>query len=196
MPRDCTATSAIARHEYNCGMQTTQTLPAEHALLARDIAVQNLRAEHAVTRRVIEAIPLDKGSYSPDAVTKSAVDLAWHIVAAEHRFLNAVVVGAFDFSNTGRPADVATSADIARWYAGVFDDDMRQIAALSPEELSKPIDFRGIITLPAVSFLLVGLKHSIHHRGQLSMYLRPMGAKVPSIYGESYDSAMAKKAPA
>ena len=38
---------------------------------------------------------------------------------------------------------------------------------------------------------MIGLKHSIHHRGQLSMYLRPMGAKVPSIYGESYDSAQA-----
>ena len=175
-------------------MQTTQTLPAENALLARDIAVQNLRAEHAVTRRVIEAIPVDKGAYTPDAVTKSAVDLAWHIVAAEHRFLNAVVSGGFDFTNTGRPADVATSADISRWYAGVFDQDMRELAALSADQLSKPIDFRGIVTLPAVSFLLVGLKHSIHHRGQLSMYLRPMGAKVPSIYGESYDSALAKKA--
>jgi uncharacterized damage-inducible protein DinB len=40
------------------------------------------------------------------------------------------------------------------------------------------------------------LNHSIHHRGQLSMYLRPMGAKVPSIYGESYDSAQARQAKA
>ena len=47
---------------------------------------------------------------------------------------------------------------------------------------------------PAVAYLQVGLNHSIHHRGQLSMYLRPMGAKVPSIYGESYDSALAKQA--
>ena len=61
------------------------------------------------------------------------------------------------------------------------------------EQLTNPIDFRGIITLPAVTFLMIGLKHSIHHRGQLSMYLRPMGAKVPSIYGESYDSAQARK---
>ena len=169
-------------------------LPADQALVARENLIANLRMEHPVTRRVIDAIPLDKGDYSPDAVTKSAVDLAWHIVAAEHRFLNAVVSGAFDFTNTGRPADVATSADISRWYAGVFDQDMRELAALSADQLSKPIDFRGIVTLPAVSFLLVGLKHSIHHRGQLSMYLRPMGAKVPSIYGESYDSALAKKA--
>jgi uncharacterized damage-inducible protein DinB len=177
-------------------MQPPQTLSAEQALFARDIAVQNLSAEHAVTRRVIEAIPPEKGDYSPDAVTKSAVDLAWHIVAAEHRFLNAVVTGAFDFSGSGRPSELATSGDIARWYAAVFEDDMRHVNALGPGQLTKPIDFRGIITLPAVSFMMIGLKHSIHHRGQLSMYLRPMGAKVPSIYGESYDSAMAKKAQA
>jgi uncharacterized damage-inducible protein DinB len=41
-------------------------------------------------------------------------------------------------------------------------------------------------------FLAVGLHHTIHHRGQLSSYLRSMGAKVPSIYGESYDAAQAR----
>ena len=51
------------------------------------------------------------------------------------------------------------------------------------------IDFRGMFQLPAVGFLQLASNHTIHHRGQLSMYLRPMGAKVPSIYGESYDAA-------
>lgn len=55
------------------------------------------------------------------------------------------------------------------------------------------LDFRGIFQRPAVSFLLFGLNHTIHHRGQLSSYLGCMGAKVPAIYGESYDSAQAKK---
>ena len=174
-------------------MQPTQTLPADQALVARENLITNLRMEHPVTRRVIDAIPLDKGDYSPDAVTKSAVDLAWHIVAAEHRFLDAVVTGVFNYGNSGRPAEMTTSADISNWYARTFADDLARVSALGAEQLTKPIDFRGIITLPAVSFLLIGLKHSIHHRGQLSMYLRPMGAKVPSIYGESYDSAMAKE---
>jgi len=48
--------------------------------------------------------------------------------------------------------------------------------------------------LPAVMYAGFILHHSVHHRGQLSMYLRPMGAKVPAIYGESYDSAQARKA--
>jgi uncharacterized damage-inducible protein DinB len=63
----------------------------------------------------------------------------------------------------------------------------------SGEQLAKMIDFRGMFQLPAVAFLDLGLRHSIHHRGQLSVYLRPAGGKVPAIYGESYDSAEAKK---
>jgi hypothetical protein len=60
--------------------------------------------------------------------------------------------------------------------------------------LAKPMDFRGLLTLPSVAFLRVGLSHSVHHRGQLSMYLRPIGAAVPSIYGESYDAKTAREA--
>jgi len=41
---------------------------------------------------------------------------------------------------------------------------------------------------------MMGLHHTIHHRGQLSSYLRSMGARVPSVYGESYDDAQARKA--
>ena len=58
------------------------------------------------------------------------------------------------------------------------------------------VDFRGIFQLPAVMYLQTAQVHSIHHRGQLTMYLGPMGAKVPAIYGESFDSAEAKKAAA
>jgi uncharacterized damage-inducible protein DinB len=149
-----------------------------------------------VTRRVVDALPGDRGDYRPDAVAKSAVDLAWHIVTAEHRFMDAVVTGVFDYSNTGRPDALTTTADVSRWYAATFEDDLRRVAELPPERLANPIDFRGIVTLPAVTFLMIGLKHSIHHRGQLSTYLRPMGATVPSIYGESYDTAQAGKEPA
>jgi len=175
---------------------TPPPLEPHQASFARDIALTHLRAEHLVTRRVVDAIPVDRGDYRPDAIAKSAVDLAWHIVAAEHRFMDAVVTGVFDYSNTGRPDALTNTAEISRWYAGAFEQDIRRIVALPAEHLARPIDFRGIITLPAVTFLMIGLKHSIHHRGQLSMYLRPMGAKVPSIYGESYDSAQAAREPA
>ena len=65
---------------------------------------------------------------------------------------------------------------------------------MTPEQLSKVLDFRGVFQMPAVGLLQAALNHSIHHRGQLSTYLRPMGGKVPAIDGESYDSAEARKA--
>jgi len=153
-----------------------------------------LKREHAITRGVIEAIPRDKGDHRPDEVCKSAVDLAWHIVGAEHRFMDAVANGVFDFTNSGRPAELKTSADVAAWYADMFPRDAARVAALPVDALTKVVDFRGIFQLPAVAYLQSAQVHSIHHRGQLSMYLRPMGAKVPAIYGESYDSAQAKAA--
>jgi len=113
-------------------------------------------------------------------------------VGAEHRFSEAVINGVFDFTNPGRPAELTNSSDIARWYAETTQRDIIRIAALPVDALLKIIDFRGLFQRPAVTFLDTSLHHVIHHRGQLSMYLRPMGAKVPAIYGESYDSARAK----
>jgi uncharacterized damage-inducible protein DinB len=153
-----------------------------------------LRNEHRITKQIIEAIPVDKGDYRPDPVSKSALELAWHIVAAEHRFLDGIAAGQFDFTPNHRPEDVRDSAAIATWYAKNFESDFARISKLNGEQLTKIIDFRGLFQLPAVAYAQFNLSHSIHHRGQLSTYLRPMGAKVPSIYGESYDATEARKA--
>ena len=167
-------------------------LQPEHALLLRDSALRSYKSEQPVTQRVIEAIPLDKGHFKMDDAGKTALDLAWHIVGAEHKFQDFVVTGIFDLTPTPRPAHLDNSAAIARWYADTAAADLERVSAVPAEALVKVIDFRGLFKFPAVNFLQVGLNHSIHHRGQLTMYLRPMGAKVPPIYGESYDSARAK----
>jgi uncharacterized damage-inducible protein DinB len=57
---------------------------------------------------------------------------------------------------------------------------------MSGEEAARIVEF-GPFKLPALSYVTFAVNHSIHHRGQLSAYLRPMGAKVPSIYGPSAD---------
>ena len=169
------------------------SMQPEQAIFLQQMALPSLKNEHGTTRRVIEAIPLDK-DYRPDPNAKSGLELAWHISAAQHRFLSGVVVGAFDFSPIHRPESVRSSADIAAWFGHSFEGNFEKVAALSGEQLAKIIDFRGLFQFPAVMYLQFHLNHEIHHRGQLSTYLRPMGGKVPAIYGESYDSAEAKKA--
>jgi uncharacterized damage-inducible protein DinB len=169
-------------------------LQPEQAMAALHMALPAIQKEQQTTRSVIEAIPLNNGDYRPEAVAKTALDLAWHIVAAEHRFYSGVAAGEFDFTPRHRPEDVKNSADIAKLYGEMSAKDLEALKKMSGEELAKMIDFRGMFQLPAVGFLDLGLRHSIHHRGQLSTYLRPAGGKVPAIYGESYDSAEAKKA--
>jgi uncharacterized damage-inducible protein DinB len=170
------------------------TMQPEQALFLREWMLGALKLEHPITRGVIDAIPIDKGLYRPDTIVKSADDLAWHIVGAEHRFMDAVAKGAFDLTPSPRPDDIRSSADISRWYADIFKADVARVEALPVEALLQIVDFRGIFQLPAVAYLHTAHIHSIHHRGQLSMYLRPMGARVPAIYGESYDSALARNA--
>jgi uncharacterized damage-inducible protein DinB len=153
-------------------------------------AVKN---EHRITRSVIEAIPQSNADYRPDPHAKNAMEIAWHIAASEERFYSAIADGAFDFSPIPRPESVQTPAQVGQWYGESFDKNFERFPNLSGEHLAKILDFRGIFQLPAVSWFSFSLNHSIHHRGQLSTYLRAMGGKVPAIYGQSYDSEAAKK---
>ena len=167
---------------------------AEASFLLHDVYLPALKNEHRTTKNVMEAIPLDKGDYRPDEISKTAMELAWHIVGAENRFMDAVLTGEFNLTPNPRPDSVKNSADLLASYKQDFEPRFEKLTKLSTEQLLKIVDFRGMFKLPAVMFLSFMMHHSVHHRGQLSMYLRPMGAKVPSIYGESYDVAQARKA--
>jgi uncharacterized damage-inducible protein DinB len=161
--------------------------------LVRDFFVPVYANEHPLTRSVIASIPADKAGYSPDAVARPAIDLAWHIVSAEIRFIKAVASGAFDYGNSTRPDAVSSPMDVVNWYSGAFESALDRLKLTAGDQLMKAIDFRGIFSLPAYAYLQSGISHTIHHRGQLTTYLRPMGARVPSIYGESYDSRQARE---
>jgi uncharacterized damage-inducible protein DinB len=166
----------------------------ENASFLLQYSLPSVKNEHRSTRSVIEAIPQSHADYRPDPYSKTAMELAWHIVAAEHRFYGGVVAGAFDFSPIHKPETVKTGGDIGKWYGDSFAKTFEELSKLSGEQLVKIIDFRGFFQLPAVAYINFALHHTIHHRGQLSTYLRAMGGKVPAIYGESHDSAEAKNA--
>jgi len=171
-----------------------QTLTHEQALFLLHYSLPIVEREHQTTRAVIAAIPSTHADYRPDPNSKTAMELAWHIAAAENRFFTGIPVGAFDFTPNHQPDDVKTGPDIARWYDESFSRNSAIISKMSAEQACKVIDFRGIFQRPSASYLLSAISHTVHHRGQLSTYLRAMGGKVPAIYGESYDSALAKSA--
>jgi uncharacterized damage-inducible protein DinB len=65
---------------------------------------------------------------------------------------------------------------------------LNRVRALPGDKLTNVIDMFGVIQAPGVNFLAITIKHSVHHRGQLSTYLRPMGGQVPGIYGPTADT--------
>src|SRR5450432_1801782 len=142
--------------------------PEQANFLLQGVYLPGLKNEHRITKSVIEAIPLDKGDYRPDAISKSALDLAWHITATEMRFMDALPAGEFDFSPRPRPDSIKNSADLTGWYTSNFETRFEKLTKLSNEQLLKIVDFRGMFQLPAVMYLNFLLHHSVHHRGQLS----------------------------
>jgi uncharacterized damage-inducible protein DinB len=170
-------------------------MTADQATFLLGIFMGTLSKESVATKNVIAAIPADKGDYKPDDYSKCSLELARHIAAAEARLTSIPIEGKFDPSGPSPiPESVKTPAELAAWYEQSMADKLQKLQALTPAQLTNVVDFRGLVQLPAVMYLEFASNHSIHHRGQLSAYLRAMGSKVPAIYGDSYDSAAAKKA--
>jgi len=160
--------------------------PEQATFLLHEVYLPQIRNEQTTTRRVIQAIPADKGDYKPDPKSMSAMDLARHIASAEVFFMSGVAAGKFDRSSAAIGEDVKTPNDLAAWYDENFPKAAEKLAKTNPEDLVKNISF-AVFNQPAINFVSVMMNHSIHHRGHLSAYLRPMGAKIPRIYGGSAD---------
>jgi len=162
-------------------------MQAEQARFLLNYLMRQVEDESGTTKKVLAAIPEDKKDYRPHPVAKTAMELAWHTASSDLWFLDGVAKGAFAMDEGKMPAEIAGVADLVRFYESKMGPAIAQVRALSDEQLLKPIPFFGVMNEPAVRYLSWLLVHGIHHRGQLSTYLRAMGAKVPSIYGGSAD---------
>jgi len=159
----------------------------DQAKIFRDVYVATLKFEHTATKRCIAAIPDGKGDYAPHPTNMTATGLAWHLASSEMWFMDGVIDGQFNFSGeSARPEGVNSGAEIAAWYENAFAQHVARLEVMSGEALAKDVQF-AMFNDPAVTYLSFAIRHSVHHRGQLSAYLRPMGAKVPAIYGGSAD---------
>lgn len=164
----------------------TISITPEFAGTFRDIMLDALQHESTATKRVIGNIPEDKKDYRPHPKSRSAWELATHLATSDMWFLNGVADQ--NFAWTGEPPVPAqTVADLLNWYEENHKKALARVRAMKPNDLAKNVEFFGIMNHPAAIYLRMALEHTIHHRGQLSTYLRPMGAKVPDIMGGSAD---------
>ena len=157
----------------------------ETAKALLDFLLPQLEQEFATTRKVLAAVPAATCQYKPSEKCMSGLELAMHIALSEDFFLRGVRDGKFEW----KTQEFAGPGAVLAYYERTVPALLAEVGGLPAEKLARPIAF-AIWNEPAVTYLAIDLKHGIHHRGQLSSYLRPMGAKVPSIYGPSADEPL------
>ncbi|MGE5360178.1 MAG: DinB family protein [Bacteroidales bacterium] len=145
--------------------------------------------EAPATRKVLSRIP--EGDYRPDPKSRTAREIAWLIVREEIALGAGMQKGQFEWSEVAAPP---TSAEVLAAYDRHHDEVTNQLQALDPArwEQKMPFVFQGqeVMSAPGFENAWGFLLDMIHHRGQISTYLRPMGSTVPQIYGPSADEPM------
>jgi uncharacterized damage-inducible protein DinB len=167
--------------------QTAQpALSPEFAIGLREVAVEGLTREMEATKKVIAAIPEDKRDYRPDPKARTAWELAWHLASCDVQMADEVADMKFSMEPRFKE-EPKTVAELVTWYDSNLKRALDRVRSMNAEQLCYPVDFYGVFNFPAVFYLSFINNHSIHHRGALAVYLRPMGSKVPAIYGGSAD---------
>jgi uncharacterized damage-inducible protein DinB len=146
--------------------------------------------EHPVFLKVLRALPHEQLDYKPHEKNTAAGELAWQLAEEQRGLATLIDTGVIDWEQKPRPG---TLDEIVSSYEAAGDALKSRLSGITEEKWNSPGDFRmggqsvwaGKIKDLAWGFLF----DTIHHRGQLSAYIRPMGGKVPSIYGPSADDA-------
>ena len=139
-------------------------------------------AEAKTTRKVIARIP-EGSDYRPDPKSRTAKDIAWQIVCEEKMIIDALEGGKAEWAPPPIPA---TMKEIVDAYEKQSARIVERWNALPEEKWNGSLEFFGG-QRPASSMAWSFLFDIVHHRGQISTYLRPMGSTVPQIYGPSGD---------
>jgi uncharacterized damage-inducible protein DinB len=165
---------------------TQSSVTPEFAAGLRDVFLQTIASERDITKRVVAAVPSTKTDYKHDPKGRTALELATHVVESDVWFLNSIADGAFNFDPEKSLKPFKSAAEAVAWYEKNFQPAFDRVAKLPGEKLVQVVDFFGM-KMPNYQYLMFAINHAVHHRGQLSTFLRPMGGKVPDIYGGSAD---------
>ena len=153
--------------------------------------LQEFDAEAKTTRRVLERVPTDKLTWKPHPKSMSLGALALHVAAAPGVIIGWCCEDETNFSGKTPPPPESTDQILAAHDASV-KKVKETIPAIGDEGMQKNWTAKAgdqtLMTMPksALTRALM-MNHWVHHRGQLSVYLRLLDVPVPSIYGPSAD---------
>jgi uncharacterized damage-inducible protein DinB len=153
--------------------------------------IQEFEQEAATTRRVLARVPTDKLDWAPHAKSMNLGYLAMHTATAPSMISGWAVNDGYEFTGAKQPQPASTAEILAAHDAGVAATKAN-LTKVGDAGLGAPwtatAGGKTLLTMPKGALVRgLILNHWIHHRGQLSVYLRLLDVPVPSIYGPSAD---------
>ena len=162
-------------------MSTAATAP--NPLVAQFL--QLLGFEHKTTMKVLQALPAGRLDFKPHERNMTARQLAWHVAYSQYGLARIVSMGRLEYNEPAAPEGLA---EIVAGCETYYQQTCDALSGLTPQQLQAEIPLPNGHSIPAAALMWNAvLFHQIHHRGQLAIYIRMMGGKVPSIYGPSGD---------
>jgi len=153
----------------------------------REYYVECFEAEKPKFVRVLKAIPTDQTAYRPHPRSSCAGDIAWLLASEMHDACELIERGEVSFAPRPAPS-VPESVAAYEKNASELEARLTTITDAKWDSKARLLVDGKVMWETSLGDMLFGfLFDAIHHRGQLSSYLRPMGATVPSIYGPSAD---------
>jgi uncharacterized damage-inducible protein DinB len=138
--------------------------------------------ESKTTRKVLARIP-EGSDYRPDPKSRTAHEIAWQIVCEERMIIEALESGKAEWAPPPTPA---TMKEVLETYEKQSAEVTSRWKELPAARWDGMLEFFGS-QRPASPMAWGFLFDIVHHRGQITTYLRPMGSTVPQIYGPSGD---------
>ena len=162
----------------------------------KDAFIAELKHESSLTKKILERVPLDKKDWKPHEKSMSIGRLASHVAEIPHWASRIATMDDFDFLVHGFSSHVSASQEE---LITIFENKLSK--AIADLESMDDGSFDKIWTVRRGEMIFAQLKkkvalrgwafnHMIHHRGQLSVYLRLLEVPVPGMYGPSADEKM------
>lgn len=152
--------------------------------------------EAKTTRRFLERLPADKLAWKPHDKSMTAGQLALHIAQSPGNVMQIAAVDTFNIPDFNRSNPQPASVDeVLKAHEASVEAVRKTLPGFSDASLQATWrmvgpDGKELMAVPRAAVLRnILLNHLYHHRGQLGVYLRLLGAKVPSSYGPSGDEA-------
>jgi uncharacterized damage-inducible protein DinB len=162
-------------------------MPLNHALLGE------LKQESTRTRKILERVPTEKLLWKPHEKSMTLARLSTHVATIPHWISRIITSEEFDFAKTPiQISNAGSNEELLNAFHETLSTNIPVLETVTDDMLSVNWTFRNgphfAVTMPRkVALRDFAFNHLVHHRGQLSVYLRLLDIPVPGMYGPSAD---------